>query len=350
MKNRIIIFLILLVTVFIIMACANKSDEYKQNEENLNEENLYLTLDEELEAENIVEGSSSVSDKISNQELTVKYEGSKFEKSVFAVGEEMLYICGLNQEGACFLGGMKKEDNIFQEFTIEIPNGIRVFNMSIDTNDKCHMLWMSVEKVEINNQILDRINFEESYIKIINRDGEIEKTIDVTEIFMQEQIRPFCFVVNEAGNYFFEKEEEILMISSEGKLEARFIGQGTIEGIGCSSAGNIYYIYSDENNDKWIGSMIQNELVSCDVMLPESDAKYTYLSAGTDTELLIYNKENGVYSYDKDTNSIEYRVNGRNLPVSGEFVGGYGILGDGRLCLLSQKEGQTVFYYIPVGK
>ena len=83
--------------------------------------------------------------------------------------------------------------------------------------------------------------------------------------------------------------------------------------------------------------------------LPESNAIYAGLYPGTDSELLLINKESGIFAV-YDGGSIETRVSRTELPVTGEAMGGYGILADGRACILSQEPEKTVFYYIPAGK
>lgn len=83
--------------------------------------------------------------------------------------------------------------------------------------------------------------------------------------------------------------------------------------------------------------------------LSPADALYLYLASGTDTELLLYNKAGGVYACDVEAGTIEQRISGGELPVSGVNVNGYGFLGDGRLCLLTEENKKAVFYYVPCG-
>ena len=74
------------------------------------------------------------------------------------------------------------------------------------------------------------------------------------------------------------------------------------------------------------------------------------IMSGTDSELLIYDPRTGVYTYNIESNVIENRIYIENLPISGEEVGGYGFLGDGRLCIYGIQEEKFIFYYIPAGK
>ncbi|MGN1204037.1 MAG: hypothetical protein ACI4SA_03165, partial [Lachnospiraceae bacterium] len=80
----------------------------------------------------------------------------------------------------------------------------------------------------------------------------------------------------------------------------------------------------------------------------QSDAVYAGVYAGTDTELLIFNKESGILA--GDASHMEIRVSESVLPIKGPEIAGYGILSDGRICLMEQGNKSTVFYYVPAGK
>ncbi|MFI3237619.1 MAG: hypothetical protein R3Y47_06255 [Lachnospiraceae bacterium] len=63
-------------------------------------------------------------------------------------------------------------------------------------------------------------------------------------------------------------------------------------------------------------------------------------------ELLLLNKSNGIYSYSE--NELDLRLSASRLPVNGERISGYGMLLDGRICILSQSDEETSCYYIVV--
>lgn len=97
--------------------------------------------------------------------------------------------------------------------------------------------------------------------------------------------------------------------------------------------------------------MIQDGVfVSCGVTLPSVGPTNELIYAGTDIELFIFNYEGGVYAFDAESNSMENRILGSELPVKGENVEGCGFPGDGRLCLLGEGENSKIFYYLPVGR
>ncbi len=285
---------------------------------------------------------------VSAQKVSVPYAGEQFEKSVFAAGGEMLYVCGLKANSSHFLGCMKKEEDIFQEFTVETEEGMRAFNMVVDEKERCHILWMSVEKINVGGQLADSITYEKSYITIVNNQGELEKKTDVTDLFSGGYRRPFSFAVDRDENYYFESEKEIVQIKSDGSRGTVFAGEGWIEGIGMGKSGAVYCTYQQENGEQGLGKLEGESIVPCDCVLPRAAAVYAGVYAGTDTELMLFNKESGALVYDGE--SVGVRVSGTDLPVRGQEIVGYGALADGRMCIMAGEKGAYVFHYIPVGK
>lgn len=72
----------------------------------------------------------------------VPYQGEAFTKSVFAAGGEEIYLCGIKSDGTYFLGCMEEEDDVFREFEVSMDEGMRAFNMAVDAQGNCHILWM----------------------------------------------------------------------------------------------------------------------------------------------------------------------------------------------------------------
>lgn len=116
--------------------------------------------------------------EVSNKSAIVYYAGENFVKSVFAVGSNMLYVCGIKADESYFLGCMQKEEDVFQEFTVEMDECMRAFNIVVDGQGRCHILWMSVEKYEAGDQSVDRITYEKSSITIVDNKGKLEREID----------------------------------------------------------------------------------------------------------------------------------------------------------------------------
>lgn len=286
--------------------------------------------------------------EVSNKSAIVYYTGENFVKSVFAVGSTMLYVCGIKTDGDYFLGCMQKEEDVFRELTIEMDECMRAFNMVVDGQGRCHILWMSVEEYEAGDQSVDRITYEKSCITIVDNKGKIEREIDVTDLFSSGYNRPFSFAVDREENYYFESGKEIVQIMNDGTQGTVIICDGWIEGIGMGKSGAVYCTYQLENGDRKIGQLEGDILCTYELQLPQSEAAYAGIYVGTDSELLIFNKESGVFACDES--HIEERVSETELPVKGTEIVGYGILSDGRICIMQQEGESTVFYYIPSGK
>ena len=286
--------------------------------------------------------------EVSDKNAIINYSGENFIKSAFAAGGNMLYICGMKEDDSYFSGYMQAEEDVIHEFDPGMDEDMRAFNMAVDCNGRCHILWMSVEKAELNGQLLDRINYGKSCITVVNSGGELEKEVDVSGIFSSRQTRPFCFAVDREGNYYIENEKEIIQILPDGAQGRTVACDGRIEGIGVGKSGAVYCIYEEEGGGKKLADLNQDGLSICDAKLPEANASYAGIYAGTDSEILLFNKDSGIFAY--DGNEIEARVSGGEMPVTNDRIAGYGILSDGRACILSQENGTTVFYYVPAGK
>lgn len=279
-------------------------------------------------------------------ESTVVYEGEPFMKSVFAVGSDKIYLCGLDEEEEFFLAGMSEGEPSFHRFDIEMPADMRVFRMAVDEAGRCHALWLSVEDVVIGGQTFSQLSFESGYITIMDAEGAVEATIDISSILSQKQVNPYRFAVDREGNYYIDHETEILKISREGELVETIVCEGSVEGLGIGSSGKVYCIYNGENGALVLGCVERGEVSSCAELL-RYDAMYTNLCPGLTSELLLYNKEGGVLSYQAGAQAAEIIIAGEALPIMGQKVVGCGFLADGSLCLLEQENGVTRFYYVP---
>lgn len=347
-----------LVMLSFLSGCAVSSPEEEsttvvnlENGEKVSGEDSRLeTSGEEKEETPDGKTASTAEVNVSDREATIFYKGEPFRKSLFAVGGEQLWLCGVKEEGDYFLGYMEKEEDVLQEVDVKPGTDMRALNMVVDRQGRCHILWMSVEKVTINGQNLDRNTFERSCITIVDSDGKEEKEIDVSSIFSEEQPRPYCFVVDEAGNYYFEKGTQLIQILPDGAQGETIQCSGWIEGIGIGKSGNVYCTSRQEGGTVILEKQEEGELRLYSDQLPKANAIYAGIYGGTDTELLLLNKDYGVFAVRDSDGSVETRIAGAQMPVAGEQIGGYGILADGRVCILSQTKENTVFYYIPAGR
>lgn len=342
MRKSTIFLGIMIVIGMFFTACGSRDDQNMQEGYFLQAED-YSVKDTETAQSTTVEQV-----EVSNQSTTVVYTGEEFTKSIFAVGNTVMYLYGIDKSGNYFLGSMHREEDSFHKFSVDMGENMRAFNMTVDEQERCHILWMSVEKVTIGDQTLDQITYDRSVITIVDGSGNIEETIDVSDIFAQGYRRPFCFVVDREGTYFWENEAEIISIKKDGTLGAVISCDGLVEGIGVGKSGTVYCTYEDNNQECGLGMIKDNVFHSCEVQFPLSDALYADIYAGTDSELLIFNAKSGIFAWNGD--SVEERLGISELPVAEGEITSRGILADGRLCIMDQSGGSTVFYYIPVGR
>ena len=280
-----------------------------------------------------IDSTSIATYDVSDEEATIYYEGETFIKSVFEVGGEQLYIHGIKGDGTYFLGNMNKEEKSLKELPLIMPEDMRIINMAVDTYGDCHMLSTSVEEIDLDGMKASQMTFEKSVITKVNKEGNTEYTIDISEIISEKNIRPFCFTVDQDGNYYLENNNEtneIIKICPDGSVGSRIPCEGEVEAIGNGKSGKIYCMYINENGEEVLGRLEENEVVSCNVTLPSAEARYSNIGIGTDTELLMYNKISGVYTYDLNTSAAEQRIVGSELPVLGQDVAGQGFLGETR--------------------
>lgn len=346
--------------LLIITACSSSADKEAQKNQALQETKDLSVYEPEamgshaLNEETATNPTPCISYEVSDKEAAIYYEGEDFRKSVFSVGGEMLYIYGIKPDESCFLGCMGKEETQFREIPVEIPENMRVSYMTVDSAGSGHMLWISTETTVVDGIARNLRTYEKVLITEIDKSGEVKKNIDVTELFDTEQLRLnyYCFGVDNEGSYYLGCGQEIIKLSSDGELTARIPCEGTIQAVSCGRSGEVYCIYGNENKEEIIGRVEQQNstaVISQITVLSPADALYLYLASGTDTELLLYNKAGGVYACDVEAGTARQRISAGELPVSGVNVNGYGFLGDGRLCLLTEENGKAVFYYVPYG-
>jgi len=298
-------------------------------------------------AEELMAAEGSMAAELSYEASVVPYQGETFIKSVFAAGGDMLYVYGIKADGTYFLGCMEEEADVFREIDVSMDDGMRAYNMAVDAQGNCHILWMSVEQVSLNGQVFDSISYEKCCITVVNRDGAVEQEIDVTDVFAAGYKRPYCLAVDEAGNYYLENGQTLVQIKADGSLGTTVFCDGEIEGVGVGESGGVYCVYDSGSGESVLAKPEGGEMVSCGT-LPEADAMYSGIYPGADTELLLFSKSGGLYAYDGE--EVRERVSAGELPVTGEDISGQGAMADGRLCILAETDSAQTFYYVPAAE
>ncbi len=278
-------------------------------------------------------------------EREVTYQGEEFLKSVFAAGGDRLYVCGTKEDGSYFLGTMLQEEEVFQELPVTIPENMRILRMFVDKQGNCHALWMSV-KINGEGTSASMVpTFEKSYITVITPEGEMVSQIELVGIFDAKIRIPYYFAADFEGNYWIENEQQVLKISQEGKIEERIDCGGFVEGIGVGKSGAVYVVYSSKEGKTYLGKVDASEL-SLETEIPTHPASYALITSGVDSEVVLYNKAGGIYTLDGEVLTLQ--IAEKDLPMEREDISGYGVLGDGRLCLFGADGDGMVFHYVPI--
>lgn len=348
------LFLALLLIVS-ITGCTNQSNKTKpiDNQQELptsTEEMLQPVTSTEATDNNQSTEVESIQYMVSDVASTVFYEGSDFIQSCFALGGNRLFLVGISPEHDYFIGTMEQEASLFETLSIEIPSDMRIINIYVDNQSKCHTKWISTKKTIVNDQEFDIPTYEKTWIIVINSEGEIEKKLDISELMPAEAARSYNLCVDLRGNYYMDHDNEIIKIDAKGTQMERIICEGSVGEIGCGKSGAIYCAYYNANNEIILGRIEGQTVVDVEAVFENPNINIYCIMPGTDSELLIYDPRTGVYTYNIESNVIENRIYIENLPISGEEVRGYGFLGDGRLCIYGMQEENPIFYYIPAGK
>lgn len=242
-----------------------------------------------------------------------------------------------------------------RQVNIDNPEGLYVCDIAMDTYGRIHLLMGSE-------------NYEEWFIWRLDDNYKIDKVLNISAYFDKKQM-PKWFLIDKAGNYYLQWlfDRNGILINSEGELRNRF----TLESLeinwtyeaAVGRDGQIYLLYTMGDNNFVIGRFdVESCSVEDGVLLPEllNSVTFSQMSAGTDTNLLLFSPVTGVWAYDNESGIIENRV-----PVSDIDFGDntefwpLNFLADGRLLLVGIhiNNGQTddiltarFFKYIPVGE
>lgn len=284
--------------------------------------------------------------EISEEKLTVNYEGEKFTTLTMGIGGDWIYISGREEEsGEAFLGRIERGQATLERISLDGMEKVRAFRISVEQSGMCHVLWMGMNETQVDGRIVSQLDLSQSYITTINTDGSLKEKIDISEVVLENSLIPYHFVADKEGNFYLDKGRTIIKVGDNGKEISVIECDGTVECIGVGLSGQVYCTYY-AGETTYLGKVEADKVVTCDVNMPQLVAKFAVMTAGVNTELLLYNREGGAYAFDGKT-QIQERIANEMLPVSGEKVLGGGFMNDGRLCLAEQKESLS-FYYVPV--
>lgn len=351
--KKVITLLMLIVILVFASSCGNKETENLSNdktEARIEKTSASEELENEAETQPEEEIREAAPEAGSNQTVAVRY-GEAFSECVLSVSGDILYNYGsVSEENKFYIAEMPEEGQPLSWNCIELPDHMAIRQLTIDYQGKFHILLMEMGKVMTDGMEFNVPTYEVSYIWTINREGEVERKLDVSDLFAREQRSPTCFVTDLDGNFYFDEEGDILRLEPNSGVTMRWsCNSDRIEAIGRGKSGKMYCIYEDYQGADILELLEEDGIAGMCILLPNYDCKYSSMSAGSDAELLIVNIEGGVSAYADGAHTVEQRISKEDMPASGEEAHIHEILSDGRLWMrVYDKETKgCTFYYIP---
>ncbi len=276
-------------------------------------------------------------------EATVTYQGLDYVSSYRTIGGDSIYCTGFEgtvpEEGPYFAGRIGMEEDTIQRFSLEIPKGMFVYRGCTDSQGRWHLLFSQRNG---NTAETDK----KTEIWVVNRAGELEQSFDITEYMGESR---FCdwMTVDQDGIYYFAQAGGIRVIDTADQTVSTLNFGGEITGIGMGRSGALYGMFNVEGNN-FLGRIDvgSGSVEKCADLTETLASSFSILQGGVNTELLLANKGNGVWSY--DGTELKQELEFSDIMVSGQDILAIGFLWDGRMCVMSREDGNDVFRYIPV--
>lgn len=284
------------------------------------------------------------------QTVLIRHEKEFLNYGLSESGDVLYYYGNFPEDNNFYFAELPEEGQSLSWNCIELPDEMAIKTLTTDCHGKCHILLMEMGKVVIEGSEFDLPTYDVSYIWTINREGEVERKLDVSELFAREQRSPTPFITDLDGNYYFVIGEDVLRLDPNSGATMRWsCNGGWIEAIGCGKSGKVYCIYEDHQGADILELLEEDGIADIGISLPKCECKYGFMAAGVDAELLIFNLEGGVYAYADGDAAVKQRIWKKDMPVSGQDIFWAKILKNGRLLLMT-KDGETeecLHYYIP---
>lgn len=347
-RIQVILFLTVILLLF-FGGC--KDDAVKQQEKTMG-----MSETGEAAADGEIDGSMStvgregensedslVSDQLGNvsdRRMEIVCRGDLFYKSLTEVGANGTYIVYMKDLDAKerYLGRIPAEEAELQDFDLPLADGKIALASCIDSQGNWHIM------------IAESGDRDQAQIWVVSADGNLERTVDISEIRKSQQLRPFYMAVDSKGYYYMDNGGILLILDEDGKLKYRTEDQD-VAGLGVGRSGLVYGVFLEEDATGAYLARILPEDGSVE-RCPGGEfgtlgAKFSSLQPGVNCELLLGNMADGVWEY-RDGELIKVLEAGE-LPCSGQNILTMGFLDDGRLCVMEyrDREKTNVFYYVP---
>lgn len=291
---------------------------------------------------------------ISREEAVVEYGGEVFMSSCRVIGGESIYLTGYQGEftgdspadSDYFMGRIGIGENQVREFSLEIPDDMFALRGCVDAVGRCHMLF--VQKLD------NAVTYEKMEIWVVNVQGEAEQTIDLATFPESDSLKQpwYWMAVDAQGMYYLGNNSGILVLDGETKSVWQYKPEGeSLDGMGIGRSGALYGVFTAQDGGQYLGEIQLSEgTVTRCADFPTNGIRpgFSVLQPGVNTELLLANKGEGVWTYDGGT--LELAVPIQDIIGNGQDILTMGFPADGRCCVMSYENKNYRFYYVPVEK
>lgn len=292
---------------------------------------------------------------LSTEEKEVVYNGDvSFTSDAFAANAEYLFLYQSSASGEKGLYRMAIGSDRMDKMNIAIPQDKEVYGMVSDGEGQLHLI-LKTKQEETTR-----------YFEIwkISQEGELAGQIDITPHVSQSTSPPWLWAIDQQGNYYLRIDlpnADVILIDRKGSV----VQEITFEDLGCEISsmgrgrdGKVYAILSETARDVLgvIDADTGNVQRINESVLPEGQRWNRTLGAGTDTELLIYARELGLFACEPNTGKWEQRVGPEQPEEDKKVTGIRYFLPDGRFLrikIVNDGKGnreESIFHYLAGGR
>lgn len=236
---------------------------------------------------------------------------------------------------------------------VQNPDAMNVCNVTVDTYGRAHLLMAGN-------------NYEKWYIWQLDEEYQVDKVIDISEYFETKQI-PIWFLIDKDGYYYFQwpYDRSGIIVDSEGvmkhKLTTQSLEVGWIYEAAVGKDGKIYVAFCMEDDKIRIGRLdVENGSIDKENVsdpFPERET-FSLMAAGTDTNLLLFSPNSGIWACDIEKGIFENRVEISDMDFGKDMeYWPLTFLVDGRMLALgrtvssdSAEVKDFIMKYIPAGR
>lgn len=314
-----------------------------------NESNETVQGEEQDIANGVIE---QVPVNMTDETVTIKWNGERLSRASACRGTRMYFSQWAGEDRNSALYEMNIGEVALQQSALQIPEGMDVKAMTEDSTGHLHLLLRPASK---NAETFT------SLIREIDIEGNIVQDVDISEAINERYVLWQAFFVDSKGNYYIKDLEYMICISNEGKflweMNNRLLGIS--RSYAAVAVEDAVYMSYQKNDVTYIGKVnpadgsLEEEYSFTEIV--DSDP-IMVMGQGTDSDLLLYGSNSGVWAWNSDGNELEKRadLSEAQLPYNETIVTRM-FLRDGRLLLVKNvSEGNELtgitYQYISGGR